>query len=84
MFFKSYSPIIDEKLKNYIKKLNNSYMERYKIKKTTFLLDSFNKDNNDIILHTNTNTNTNKTFYILLAFSFFTGYQFRSLIDYYK
>ena len=82
MFFRSYTPIIDEKLKNYIKQLNDSYMDRYKIQKKTLLLDSFNKDNNDIVLHTN--TNTNKSFYILLAFSFFTGYQFRSLVDYYK
>jgi hypothetical protein len=84
MFFRSYTPIIDEKLKNYIKQLNDSYMDRYKIQKKTLFIDSFNKDNNDIVLHTNTNTNTNKSFYILLAFSFFTGYQFRSLVDYYK
>ena len=74
--------MIDEKLKNYIKKLNDSYMDRYKIQKTTLLIDSFNKDNNDIILHTN--RNRNKSFYILLAFSFLTGYHFRSLVDYYK
>ena len=78
MFFHSYSPIIDEKLKNYIKKINNSFIERYTLKQKPLILDSSNK-NYQMIAY--------KPLFIYsfsLAFSFFTGYHFRSLVDYYK
>jgi hypothetical protein len=110
MFFRNLSYIIDEKLKNYIKQLNNNYMERYKIRYYKNKYNSLIKDSlKDIDPDTNTNTyttivadkdiyNYNKKlntinkdinnifnhYLFVLSLSFFTGYHFRSLVDYYN
>lgn len=105
MFFQNLSSLIDEKLKNYIKQLNNNLMERYRIKyyknkynsliKDTFtdtsIYTNIDKNNNtNIITNTKLNT-TNKDinniynhYLFVLSLSFFTGYHFRSLVDYYN
>jgi hypothetical protein len=97
MFYHKFSNSIDENLKIYILKLNNSYLERWKQNKSKQYID-FNKINSnyvkdlqmDIINSTSNNTSTNFTmvkkpyiFCYWMIFSFVSGYQFRSLLDRY-
>jgi hypothetical protein len=89
MIYRKFSNSIDEKLKNYILKLNNSYLERWKQHKSN---SKYIQDlQMDIINNSSSKYNKNKhnytiiikpyIFYYWLMFSFLSGYQFRSLID---
>jgi len=81
-----YSNIIDEKLKNYLKRINDKFLENYQPDKL-----KMNKYNNLIKAELN-NEKNNSTFLLskknyyssllvfLMGISFFSGYQFRGFL----
>lgn len=73
------SNIIDDKLKKYILRLNNKFIETCK--------NRYIELNKKDILITDNNTAILKKpniYTFLLIFSFLSGYHFRCLIEYYK
>lgn len=96
MIHRKFSNSIDENLKNYILKLNNNYLERWKQSKNKHYLDFYKINSNYIkdlqmdIINSTSNTCDSYTivkkpyiFCYCIIFSFFSGYQFRSLLDRY-
>jgi FMN-dependent NADH-azoreductase len=86
MIFRKYSYVIDEKLKEYIKKLNDNYMNRYKMNNYNYNLikDELNNNNlsnvRDLIINTNYHSiSRSSLLFTLMGISFFAGYQFRGL-----
>jgi len=76
----SQTRIIDEKCKNYLKILNNKFIENYK---GYILTKSIKKNNLITYLNSNINPKHNPKipFIFALSISFFLGYQFRSFIN---
>ena len=93
MLFRNCSYAIDENLKNYLKKINENYMDKYKMDKYKYdnlIKDELNNDKSDsdslvnirdrdLIIQTNY---TSSLLFFLMGISFFSGYQFRGFIKY--
>jgi hypothetical protein len=93
MIYNKYNSFIDNKLKNYILKLNNNYLERWKETKNKLYIN-FEKNNSNYIqdlqidmLNSSKNSDNNilykksYVFYYWILFSFISGYQLRCLLN---